>query len=117
VFRKRNEISTFTKAFRCVQQYGAAFLTCTFLSFLLIHGFPSAAQSTKSQESATEKIKRALSAGPASITNDATVAVIDSEGGMKILRQGTNDFTCMPGDPAGIGMAGDVRRQSRNAME
>jgi hypothetical protein len=87
-----------------MQQRGAAFFTCTFLSFLLIHGFPSAAQSTKPQESATEKIKRALSAGPPSITNDATVAEIDSEGGMKILRQGTNDFTCMPGDPTGIGM-------------
>src|SRR5258708_25119543 len=86
-----------------MQQWGAALFTYTFLSFLLIHGFPSAAQSTKPQESATEKIKRALSAGPPSITNDATVAEIDSEGGMKILRQGTNDFTCMPGNPTGIG--------------
>lgn len=23
---------------------------------------------------------------------------------MKVLRQGTNDFTCMPGDPTGVGM-------------
>lgn len=104
MFRKRNEISPFSKAFRCVRRCGAAFFTSTFLSFLLIHGFPSAAQTTKLQESATEKIKRALSAGPPSITNDATVAEIDSDGSMRILRQGTNDFTCMPGDPTGIGM-------------
>jgi len=95
VFGKRSEILPFSKAFRPMQRWGVALLTCMFLSFLLIHAFPSAAQSTKSQESATEKITRALSAGPPSITNDATVAEIDSEGGMKILRQGTNDFTCM----------------------
>jgi hypothetical protein len=33
------------------------------------------------------------------MTNDATVAQTDSQGTMK-----TNDFTCMPGDPTGIGM-------------
>jgi hypothetical protein len=82
----------------------APFLTSTVLSLLLIHGFPSAAQSTGLQESAAAKIRRALSAGPASITQDATVAEMDSDGRMKILRQGTNDFTCMPGDPTGIGM-------------
>src|SRR5262249_15201808 len=58
----------------------------------------------RAPQSETEKIKRALSAGPSSITNDATVAEIDSDGTMNILRQGTNDFTCMPDDPTGIGM-------------
>lgn len=85
-------------------QHGTVFFTSTLLSFLFVQGFPSAAQSTKPQESATEKINRALSAGPPSITGDATVAEIDADGGMTILRQGTNDFTCMPGDPTGIGM-------------
>jgi len=82
---------------------GAAFFAGTFLLFLLNYGFPSAAQNAKPEESQSEKIKRALSAGPASITDGATVAEIDSDGGMRILRQGTNDFTCMPGDPDGIG--------------
>jgi hypothetical protein len=93
-----------SKAFPRMDRCGIAVLTSVFLSFLLIHGFPVAAQSTKPQESETEKIKRALSAGPSSITNDATVTEIDSEGTMKVLRQGTNDFTCMPGDPTGVGM-------------
>ncbi len=84
----------------------------TSLLLLLMGGFSLAAQDAKhhtkppqsaSEESTTEKIRRALAAGPASITNNATVAEIDSEGGMTVLRRGTNDFTCMPGDPNGVG--------------
>ena len=96
-------VNIFSKVFDCMQRCGAAFLAGTFLLFLLNYGFPSAAQSAKPEESQAEKIKRALSAGPTSITDGATVAEIDSDGGMRILRQGTNDFTCMPGDPDGIG--------------
>ena len=92
-----------SKIFDRMQLFGAAFFASAFLLFLLNYGFPSAAQSAKPEESQSEKIKRALSAGPATITDDATVAEIDSDGGMRILRQGTNDFTCMPGDPDGIG--------------
>jgi hypothetical protein len=51
-----------------------------------------------------DEIVRALSAGPDNVTRNATVAEPDGQGGLKILRQGTNDFTCMPGDPNGIGM-------------
>jgi len=86
-----------------MHQCGAAAFMSLFLTFFLIHGLPSAAQSIQTQESTTEKIKRAQSAGPSSITNDASVAEIDSDGRMKILRQGTNDFTCIPGDPTGVG--------------
>ena len=71
---------------------------------LLVQALPSAAQGGKSQEPAAEKINRALSAGPPSITPQATVAEVDSDGRLNILRQGTNDFICMPGDPVGIGM-------------
>jgi len=92
-----------SKASPAMHQCGAAAFTSVFLAFLLIHELPSAAQSIQTQESTTEKIKRTLSAGPSSITNDASVAEIDSDGRMKILRQGTNDFTCMPGDPTGVG--------------
>src|ERR1700761_428902 len=54
--------------------------------------------------STKQKIALALSAGPNNIIKDATVAEPDGHGGMRILRQGTNDFTCMPGDPGGVGM-------------
>lgn len=61
---------------------------------------PAAATSTESNET---QIARALSAAPPDIAKDAAVAEMDSNGNMTILRHGTNDFTCMPGDPKGIG--------------
>lgn len=51
-----------------------------------------------------DKIALALSAGPPNITKDATVADMAPDGKMTILRAGTNDFTCFPGDPSGVGM-------------
>jgi hypothetical protein len=51
------------------------------------------------QDQGQAKIANALSAGPANITAQATVAEPDGHGGLKVLRPGTNDFTCMPGDP------------------
>jgi hypothetical protein len=61
------------------------------------------AQTTKVEESVQTKIARALSAGPPNVAKDATVAEMDGGDHLKILRQGTNDFTCLPGDPSGIG--------------
>src|ERR1700684_3826927 len=55
------------------------------------------------QESAQSKIARALSAGPRDVTKNATVAEMDALGQMKVLRLGTNDFTCLPGDPTASG--------------
>jgi hypothetical protein len=56
-------------------------------------------------ESTQAKIDRALSAGPPSITADATVADMDAQGKMTILRKGSNGYTCIPGHP---GVVGDV---------
>jgi hypothetical protein len=92
-----------SEAFRFVQRCGAAFLASASLVFLLANGSPSSAQGAKSSESDIERINRALSAGPASITANATVVDIDPEGGVRVLRPGTNDFTCMPGDPNAVG--------------
>jgi hypothetical protein len=60
----------------------------------------SAATETKDQ-----KIARALSAGPVSVTAKATVADMDAKGNMTVLRKGTNGWTCIPGHP---GVVGDV---------
>jgi hypothetical protein len=87
-----------------MKQHGPAVLMNAVLSLLLVQGSPSAAQRVKPPETTAEKINRALSAGPPSITGDATVGEIGGDGRMTILRQGTNGFTCMPGDPSGIGM-------------
>jgi hypothetical protein len=50
------------------------------------------------------KIARALSAGPANIAKDATVAEMGPHGTMTVLRKGSNYWTCEPGNPNGVGM-------------
>jgi hypothetical protein len=50
-----------------------------------------------------EKIRRAMLAGPSVITGEATVAEMDKDGQMTVLRSGTNDWVCVPGDQNVIG--------------
>lgn len=54
-------------------------------------------------EATKEKICRAILAGPSVITRNATVAEMDKKGEMTILRAGTNDWVCVPGDQNIIG--------------
>ena len=49
------------------------------------------------------KIARAMLSGPREITKDATVAEMGPDGKLIILRQGTNDWVCFPGDENQIG--------------
>jgi hypothetical protein len=62
-----------------------------------------------------ELIKLALSAAPEAVTKDATVITVDNNGKTRTLRQGSGQWTCMPG-PTDIAeqapMCGD-----KNAME
>jgi hypothetical protein len=44
-----------------------------------------------------ERIRRAMLSGPPVITNEATVAEMDRQGNMTVLRAGTNDWVCVPG--------------------
>jgi hypothetical protein len=44
-----------------------------------------------------------MSSGPFHITRDATVADMDAQGNVVILRQGTNQWVCFPGDENEIG--------------
>jgi hypothetical protein len=50
-----------------------------------------------------EKIRRAMLAGPSSVTSEATVAEMDRQGNMTVLRPGTNDWVCIPGDQNVVG--------------
>ena len=52
-----------------------------------------------------EKIRRALLAGPTAVTREATVAEIDAQGKMTVLRPGTNHWVCVPGNENIIGQA------------
>jgi hypothetical protein len=50
-----------------------------------------------------EKIRRAMLAGPSVVTRDATVAAMDGEGNLTVLRPGTNQWVCVPGDENVVG--------------
>ena len=50
-----------------------------------------------------ERTRRAMLAGPASVTSGATVAEMDRQGNMTVLRPGTNDWVCIPGDQNIVG--------------
>jgi hypothetical protein len=92
-------------------------LSLTFLTFtaamLLTAGMliRSAAQTTPSdQRSSTSsddppqgKIARAMSAGPDNISQSARIIDTDAQGNKVILREGSNGFTCMPGNLKVVG--------------
>jgi hypothetical protein len=58
-----------------------------------------------SVEIVKEKIRRALLSGPDSVTREATVAELDAQGKMNVLRPGTNRWVCVPGNENIIGAA------------
>jgi hypothetical protein len=58
-----------------------------------------------SDEIMKAKIRRALLSGPDCITRDATVAEMDAQGKMTVLRPGTNQWVCVPGNENIIGAA------------
>ena len=59
--------------------------------------------SAKTGETTQEKIARAMSAGPDNISKSARIVDKDAQGNQVILREGSNDFTCMPGNPNVVG--------------
>jgi hypothetical protein len=58
---------------------------------------------SKDEQTLAAKVSRAMLSGPRRITKDATVADMDADGNMVVLRQGTNDWVCFPGDENEIG--------------
>src|SRR5262249_38909133 len=61
-----------------------------------------------------EMIANATSAGPALISRAATIVAMDGDK-MRRLRQGKNEWTCVPDDPGSAG--NDPMCLDRNAME
>jgi hypothetical protein len=58
---------------------------------------------TDASEATQAKIERAMSAGPPEIVRSAKIVDKDEQGHRVVLREGTNGFTCMPGNPNVIG--------------
>jgi len=63
--------------------------------FILSFGVAGASCAADDTESNETKIARAVSAAPASISANATVVDVDGS----VLREGTNEWTCIPGIP------------------
>ena len=61
--------------------------------------------SSMSDEIVKAKIRRALLSGPESVTQEATVAEMDAQGKLIVLRPGTNQWVCVPGNENIIGQA------------
>jgi hypothetical protein len=62
------------------------------------------AAKTREEQIRAVRIARAMRAGPRDITEHATVAEMDKQGRMtEVLRKGTNDWVCMPGNEDVIG--------------
>jgi hypothetical protein len=58
----------------------------------------------KVEEIKKEKIRRAMLAGPSSVTAEATVGEMDGQGNLTVvLRPGKNDWVCIPGDQNVVG--------------
>jgi hypothetical protein len=57
----------------------------------------------KAGDTTQEKIARAMSAGPHDISKSARIVDTDAQGHKVILREGSNGFTCMPGNPKVVG--------------
>jgi hypothetical protein len=55
------------------------------------------------EEIRKEKIRRAMLAGPSSVTSEATISEMDRQGNLTVLRPGKNDWVCIPGDQNDVG--------------
>jgi hypothetical protein len=62
----------------------------------------SASKPVAAKEAPTdaEMIASAESAAPPNVAKNATIIAMDADGKMRTLRKGTNNFTCMPDNPA-----------------
>jgi hypothetical protein len=62
------------------------------------------ALSGTADEIVKEKIRRALLSGPHSVTREATVAEMDSQGKLTVLRPGSNQWVCKGNTSGFIGV-------------
>ena len=87
----------------------------SFSALLLLLAGSALAQHAMGAASDADIIASAMKAAPAAIANNAAVIDVGADGKIRVVRPGTNGFTCMGDNPATPGpdpMCGDA-----NAME
>ena len=60
-------------------------------------------RSAGADDATQTEVARAMSAGPDDIARSARIIDTDANGNTVVLREGSNGFTCMPGNPEVIG--------------
>jgi hypothetical protein len=85
------------------------------LAFLFTTGAHAQEHKAKAAASDEQLIKSAMSAAPAAISKNATIIAMDEHGKMRVLRKGSNGFTCMPDNPTTPGP--DPMCMDKNALE
>jgi len=70
------------------------------LALLPILAWPSLDATAQQPMSDDELIANAISAAPEAVGRNATVVAVDEQGQLRTLKQGTNNFTCLPDDPS-----------------
>jgi hypothetical protein len=75
----------------------------------------AATDAKKKAPADTQLIASAMRAAPAKVAKGATIVAMEADGKMRTLRKGTNDFTCMPDNPATPGP--DSMCMDKNAMD
>jgi hypothetical protein len=78
-------------------------LTTIFAVLLVNAALAQSGSAADGSETTQAKIARALSAAPPEVAEAARVVETDAQGKMTVLKEGSNGFTCMPGDPKVIG--------------
>ena len=63
-------------------------------------------------ESREAQIARAIEAGPKHVTDSARIEGSDAQGRKVVLREGTNGFTCLPGNPKVVGRPASCSNQA-----
>lgn len=58
------------------------------------------AKAAASSAADMEMIRSAMQAAPKKVSEAATIVAMNADGSMRMLREGTNGFTCMPDNPA-----------------
>jgi hypothetical protein len=77
--------------------------TTIFAVLLVNAALAQSGSAADGSETTQAKIARALSAAPPEVAEAARVVETDAQGKMTVLKEGSNGFTCMPGDPKVIG--------------
>ncbi|MEZ0171179.1 hypothetical protein [Microvirga sp. TS319] len=97
------------------RRHTLAWFACSVMTFTLIGAASAQHQHAAGPISDEDIIKSAMAAAPPAVAKDATIIDVSADGKTRVVRKGTNGFTCLADNPNSPGpdpMCGD-----QNAME